>query len=122
MCSLLIQARELCAQHSTLPLAEPVIGPVNEVTVEPLAGHSPAIVDGSGQAFDLVMVGDDDATFACGHQLAGLKTERRRIAKCPDSSSSPFAGMSMRTVFHQGNTAVARDFAQTIEIGRVSAH
>ena len=28
----------------------------------------------------------------------------------------------MRTVLHQGNTAVASDFAQTIEIGWVSAH
>src|SRR2546422_2506663 len=39
-----------------------------------------------------------------------------------NSLSPPFAGVSMRTVLHQGNTAVASDFAQTIEIGWVSAH
>src|SRR5215469_3265697 len=120
--SLLIEACELGAKDGALPFTEPVIGPINEVAVEPLARHSATIVDGAGQALDFVIVGDDDATFACGHQLAGLKTERCRPAECSDSLSPPFAAVSMGTVLHQGNTAVASNFAETIEIGRVSAH
>src|SRR5215510_14724878 len=83
--SVLIEARELRAKDGALPFAEPVIGPLNEVAVEPLARHSATIVDGAGQALDFVIVGDDDPTFACGHQLAGLKGERCRRAECPDS-------------------------------------
>src|SRR5215469_6948769 len=119
---LLIEARELRAKDGALPFAEPVIGPINEVAVEPLARHSATIVDGTGQPFDFVIVGDDDATFACGHQLAGLKTERCRRTESPDSLSPPFAAMSMGTVLYQGNTTDTSNFAQTIEVGRMSAH
>src|SRR5215470_13216017 len=119
--SLLIEARELRTKDGALPFAEPVIGPINEVAVEPLARHSATIVDGAGQALDFVIVGDDDATFACGHQLARLKAECCRRAECPDSLSPPFAAVSMGAVLHQGNTAVASNFAQPIEIRRMSA-
>ena len=74
--SLLFQPRELHAKYSTLPFTQPVIGTVNEVTVEPLAGHTATIVDGAGQPFDFILVSDDDASFPCGHQLAGLEAER----------------------------------------------
>ena len=52
MRSLLIQARELRAKDGTLPFAEPVIGTIDEMAIEPLAGHSAAIVDRAGEPFD----------------------------------------------------------------------
>src|SRR5439155_2939143 len=73
--SLHIQTRELHAKHGALPFAEPVIGTINKVAVEPLAGHAAAIVDGAGQPFDYIVICDDYATFSGGDQLAGLKAE-----------------------------------------------
>src|SRR5207244_1438533 len=68
------------------------------------------------------IVCEDNSSFAGRDQLARLETESCCAAKRANSLSPPFAGVSMRTVLHQGNTAVASDFAQTIEIGWVSAH
>lgn len=73
--SLGIQALELLGEDRPLPFRKAVVGAVVEVGVEPLAGETPAIVDGAGAAFKSGVAGDDDAALAGGHQFARLEGE-----------------------------------------------
>ncbi len=81
---LLRQAAQLLAEHRPLPLAQAVVGAVDEVRVEPLAGHAPAVVDRAGDALQLGAVGDDHAALAGGHQLGCLEAECADIADGAD--------------------------------------
>src|ERR1051326_3109332 len=120
--SLLIQSRQLYPKNGALPFPQPVIGSINVMAVEPLAGHAAAIVDRPRQPFDGIVVCEDHSSFTRGHQLAGLEAESCCIAKCTDSPSSPFAAMGMRAVLYQSDTAVASDSRKTVQIGGMAAH
>src|SRR5436309_4569881 len=119
---LLIQTAQLHVQNSSLPLAKPVIRPVNKMAIEPFAGHAAAVVDRARLHFELVVIGDDHAAFAGCDQLAGLETERAGGAERADSLAAPLAGMSMRRIFYEGNLVPTAYFLQAIEVGRMSAH
>src|SRR3954468_922166 len=84
MKSLLFQPPQLYVQNCPLPLAEPVIRPVDEMAVEPLAGHAPAVVNRARLALEMLVIGDDDSALARCHQLACLKAEGSRRAECPN--------------------------------------
>src|SRR5579871_5883901 len=99
--SLRLKARQLHIQHSSLPLAQPVIRSVNIVTVKPLSRHASAVVHRARELLELVVIRDDHSAFACSHELAGLKAEGCGSAECTDLFPSPFAAMRMRRVLHQ---------------------
>jgi len=72
---LCIEARQLNAENGTLPLAQAIVRAVDEMAVEPFAGHAATVMDAAGLLLESIVIGNDDATLASGHQLAGLKTE-----------------------------------------------
>src|SRR5579862_5978361 len=93
---LLIEAAELDVQNRALPFAEPVIGSINEMAVEPLAGHAAAVVHGAGLALKFIVIGNDHSAFAGGHQLACLKAERACDTEGSYTLSPPLGGVGMR--------------------------
>src|SRR5882757_5279379 len=95
--SLLIQPPQLRHENSALPFAKTIVRAVAEMAVKPFSRETAAVVDGPHLPLKRVVVGDDDATFTGGHQLAGLKAERAPAAECSHSLSTPFTGMSVST-------------------------
>src|SRR5690349_22190850 len=79
---LLIQTFKLGVEHDSLPFTQAVVRSINVMAVEPLAGHTSAVVHGAGEALDFIIVGDDCSAFARRHQLAGLEAERSGNAEC----------------------------------------
>src|SRR6516164_11105485 len=94
--SMRIKARQLRAEDGALPFAETIVRAVDIVAVEPLAGHAAAIVNAARQALESIVIGDDNAAFSRRHELARLKTEGARGAKCSDAPAIPLGSMSMR--------------------------
>src|SRR5215470_7985358 len=90
---LFIQTRELRAEHRALPLTQTIVRTVNVVAVKPLTGHTSAIVDGARQALDFIVIRNNHAAFAGGHQLAGLETERPCGPERSYAPSAPFAAV-----------------------------
>src|SRR5947209_10799308 len=111
---LLIQTAQLHVQNSSLPLAKPVIRPVNEMAIEPFARHAAAVMHRARLHFEVVVVGDDHAAFAGCDQLAGLETEGTGGAKRADSLAAPLACMSMRRIFNEGDLVSAADLLHAI--------
>src|ERR1700722_8623757 len=93
---LLIQTAQLHVQNGALPFAEPVVGAINEVAIEPLAGHAATVVHRACLHFKFIAVGNNHSAFAGGDQLAGLKTESSRNAKGAHALSTPLRGVCMR--------------------------
>jgi hypothetical protein len=87
------QTSELCHQDGSLPFAATVIRTVDEMAVEPLSRHTATIMDGTGLTLESVVVGNDDAAFTGGHQLAGLKTKPSADAERAPSLPAPFTGV-----------------------------
>ena len=73
-----IEARQLNSQKRALLLAQAVVRTVDEVAVEPLAGHTAAVVNAARLFFKRIVVRQDHAAFASGHELARLEAERPR--------------------------------------------
>src|SRR5579864_4774490 len=92
---LLVETPELRAKHCPLPFAQAIVRSINKVAIKPLAGHAAAVVHGTGSPLKGVVVRDNDATFAGGHQLAGLKAECAGNAESPDSATTPLAGVGV---------------------------
>src|SRR5579864_1365965 len=67
---LLVETPELRAKHCALPFAQAIVRSINKVAIKPLTGHAAAIMHGTGSPLKGVVVRDNDATFAGGHQLA----------------------------------------------------
>src|SRR5579871_115274 len=119
---LFFQAAELYVQNCALPFTQAIIRSVDEMTIEPLAGHAPAIVDGTGLALEVIVIGDDHATFSGGHQFARLETERGADAESANLFSTPLAAMSVGGIFDERDAVLLGDFLQAVEVGRVTSH
>ena len=48
------------------------------MAVEPFAGHAAAVVNAASLLFKGIVVRQDHAALACGHELAGLEAEGTR--------------------------------------------
>src|SRR5215510_4186483 len=119
---LLVQPAELSMQDRTLPLAQPVVRPVDIVAVEPLPRHAAAIVHRARHALHLIVIRNDDSALACCHQLARLEAERACTAKGPNPASTPLCAVRMRTVFDQCKLVFRGNLTKPIEIRRMPTH
>src|SRR5690349_4728066 len=109
--SLRLQATELDFEYCSLPLAQAIIRAVNEMAVEPLPGHSSAIMHGTGLALEVVVVRDNHAALASRHELAGLKAEGRTGAERADLFPAPLTAMSVGGILDQSDTVFPGNIA-----------
>src|SRR5450755_2075215 len=119
---LFIQTSQLRHQDDSLPFAETIVRTIAEMAVEPFSRQAAAVVDGARLALKSVVVGDNDAAFAGGHQLAGLKTKRPAESDCADPLSSPFAGVRVGAVLDKSDPFASCEVFQRVKIGGVTAH
>src|SRR5271157_1612346 len=92
------------------------------MAIEPLAGHTAAVVHAARLAFESVVVRDDHAAFSRRHQLTRLKTEGSSLAERANPPPLPFRGMRVCAVLDQRNSLSLRKRAQRVEIRWMSSH
>ena len=86
------------------------------MTVEPLSGHATAVVNRARVALECIIIGDDHAAFARGHQLAGLKAECASRAEGANALTAPLAGMGVRGVLDQRDPFVAGEVLERVQV------
>src|SRR5580704_8149308 len=101
---LFVQTSQLRQEDDSLPFAEAIVGTVTEVAIKPFSRQAAAVVDGARLTLKCVVVGDNDAAFAGGHQLTGLKTKCSAEAEGADPLSPPFAGVRVSAVLDERNS------------------
>ena len=73
-------------------------------------------------ALECIIIGDDHAAFARGHQLAGLKAECASRAEGANALTAPLAGMGVRGVLDQRDPFVAGEVLERVQVRGMASH
>ena len=114
MTGLLFQTTELHSEHRSLPFAETVVRPVNEMAVEPFSRHASAVMNGARLTLEGIVIRNDDSALARGHKFARLKAERCGGPESADLATVPLAAMGVRRVFDEMNLVTLGNVLQSI--------
>ena len=113
---LLGEALELPEQHGALPLGHAEVGADRRVVVEPAPALAAAVGVVPGGLEQRLVVADQRAALARGHQLALLHREAAERAVAADAAAAPLRAVRVRAVLDQVQPAALAERHEQVEI------